>query len=100
MALSPLRAPAAPAQDATHKLSLHPHQPAAQQPAGPQRKSNPALLSATGASGFDANTQPSGPKITLPTAPGAPEAVKGGKPGTADGANAATGPTAVGSAQG
>ncbi|HEY8208621.1 MAG TPA: hypothetical protein VIG99_14115 [Myxococcaceae bacterium] len=102
MPLSPLRSPAAPAQDAAHKLS--PHQPSAHSPshapAALHRKSNPALLSASGASGFDAGTRPSGPKITLPTAPGAPEAVKAGQPGTADGAGATTGTAAVGSLKG
>lgn len=103
MPLSPLRAHAAPAQDATHKASFHQpaaQQPAAHQPASLHRKSNPALLSASGASGFDASTRPSGPKITLPTAPGAPEAVKGGKPGTADGASAANAPSTVGAVKG
>jgi hypothetical protein len=95
MSLSPIRPPAAPTQDAPHKLSS-PQTPTPHH-VGLHRKSNPALLSATGSSGFEPHTRASGPKITLPVAPGAPEPVKAGKPGTVSGTGTTTGTSAVGS---
>jgi hypothetical protein len=84
MALSPLRPPAAPVQDAPRKISTPPQpqglgvQKSNAHASTPARGSNPALQSTTGASGFDPTAKTSGrPAISLPTPTGAPQATGG-----------------------
>lgn len=112
MSLSPLRPLAAPVQDAPRKLSTP--QPPAQRQSGlhqsglhrstehaGHRRSNPALQSATGASGFDGRPQLAGkpqladsrPQLSLPGSPDSPSLLPGGRPG---GAEAASGTQATG----